>query len=578
MRKLRLLVVMVAALVAGVLPGADATEYGDLEFPRDEHQHLNGWDYWWGAADLVMEESGNHYTVGLAFVSFNGVGATGHQIYPHQGPYEDRTILTADGPTEWGHPEQQGEFVRDVSVHVPGVSDLLRYSTLDANDGLKDVGRWERTTLDSDRYHLLLDHGRAEVHPTGERVRALVDIEAEMRSPLLAGGTGRWWYGIPETYGYPSRSFQYMQASRQVSGTMELEQPDGTMLVETVDADRSTILMVHEYDATPEDLFAGLAMAEATQLHPRYPQYYQGGMPWELIFLDLDNEAQLMVAVLAFHDTPNGLAPRVGIDQPTYRVMATLRLPSGVSVPLDDVLDVEHLSYRNLVGRVPTFGVAITGLWTQTWDYRIRYPGGTVTGPDGADHAVPPFDLGVVPQIGRHRPGVDTEGNGQTQRVPFVARGSYDGCPVTGFGWSELITNWYGRESDDPWWTGRDLPAVPAACGSPESEPHPDRGDLDPPGEDAPPNLTWEGCHVFNPGTPACEYTATTVGGVGGYSDTPGGWTVTIHRPGRSEPIVITGLGASEEYACGTIRPGDMVSMSAEPGAGAFAGNPGICF
>src|SRR6185503_17739990 len=132
-----------------------------------------------------------------------------------------------------------------------------------------------------------------------------VDLVADMKSPpLLAGGTGQWWYGIPDYYKYPSRSFQYMQAARRLSGTIEIEQPDGSRRRERIVPSRSRLEMTHEYDAAPEDFFAGFAAAASTQVHPRYAQYYQGGIPWELFFVDLDNGAQMMVALLAFHDTP----------------------------------------------------------------------------------------------------------------------------------------------------------------------------------------------------------------------------------------------------------------------------------
>ena len=122
------------------------------------------------------------------------------------------------------------------------------------------------------------------------------------------------------------------------------------------------MLMVHEYDASPEDLFAGLALAESTQLHPRYAQYYHGGMPWELIFVDLDNGAQLMLAVIAFHETEQGtIAPVIGDEAadlrgaddaaPARRALG--REPRGA-------LHVEHLDYQTIVGRVPTFWVRST--------------------------------------------------------------------------------------------------------------------------------------------------------------------------------------------------------------------------
>ena len=93
-----------------------------------------------------------------------------------------------------------------------------------------------------------------------------------------------------------------------------------------------------------------------------------------------------------------------------------------------------------------------------------------------------------------------------------------------------------------------------------------------------PPNLTFEGCQVRNPGTPECVYEAKVPGGVGGQAPEPGGWVVKITRPGLNEPIVIRSLGGNELYACGTIKPGDKVEVKADPGADVFAGDPAICF
>ena len=59
-----------------------------------------------------------------------------------------------------------------------------------------------------------------------------------------------------------------MQAAKKLTGTLELEQPDGTILREKVVPEKSKLTMVHEYDANPEDLFAGLALAES---HPAAP-------------------------------------------------------------------------------------------------------------------------------------------------------------------------------------------------------------------------------------------------------------------------------------------------------------------
>lgn len=573
------LLLVLAPAAAGLGPPPASTTYGDVEFPKDEHRHADGWDFWWGAAHLVME-SGNRYTVGIAFDSLYGLGLTGHELFAHQGPYEGLSVTSMDGPAEWGHAgEPLGRYVRRASDYVPGASDLLRFETFDTADDLKDIGRWERTTLDSESYHLLIDNDEAKVHPTDERVKLVVDLQVDMKGPpLLAGGTGRWWYGIPETYGYPSRSFQYMQAADHVTGTLELGPPDEPV-VETVDPDASTILITHEYDASPEDLWAGLALAESTQLHPRYAQYYQGGMPWELLFIDLDNGAQLMVTVLAFHDTPKGtLKPLTGPDQPTYRVLATLRLPSGESVPLDEAVRVEHLSYRTLIGRVPTFWVTVHGIWKQAWDYRVSYQGDMIATPDGGTIDVPPFDLGVAPQIGRDEPAPDTAGNRLVQRVPYDVGGSYDGCPVGGFGWSELIINWYGHEDHDPWFTGGSAPPVPGGCGAPPPMDGPP-GDLEPPATDEPPpSFTPEGCSVFDEASSPCTYTAAGSGGIVGYGSGPGGWTVTIERAGLAEPIVIPSHGSGEQYACGAIRGGDVVTVEIQAGSWVATGNPGICF
>jgi hypothetical protein len=399
------------------------------------------------------------------------------------------------------------------------------------------------------------------------------------KPPLLASGDGRYWYGIPEAMGYPSRSFHYMQVAEPggLTGTLELEQPDGSLLRETVDPAGSTMLMVHEYDATPEDLPVGLAAAFSTQLHPRYAPYYSGGMPWDLFFVDLQNGAQLMLAVLAFHDTPDGVVqPLTGTDLQQYQVLATLRLPDGRSVPLDNRLNVEHLAYRQVIGRVPTFWVTVTGIWKQAWKYRVSFAGGDV---DGV--SVPAFDLGLTPQWQEDEPAADDAANALRQRIPFDASGSFGGCPVDGFGWSEIIINWYGREHQDPWWTGGPAPATPAGCGSPELAPPAPRGPG--PGSGghptgAPAITPDTGCGANNPGTPMCSYTSPGFGGLSGYSPEPGGWTATITREELAAPIVIKSFGGFQLYACGTIRPGDRVDLTADEGAFIAAGNPGICY
>src|SRR5437773_2194669 len=489
-------------------PGTE--QYGALQFPRDEHVHPDGWDYWWGAADLVTT-TGNSYTVGLAFDAVDGVAVDSQELYPHQGPYDGLTVATPNGGTNWGHDETLGRYVRTVNPYVPGVSDLLRYQTVDTLAGGKVVGLWERTSLDDHTYHLLVDHDAARVHPTGTHVRLGIELQARMQKPpLLAGGDGHFWYGVPQAFGYPSRSFQYTQAADQLTGTLEVGQPDGSVLRETV-APGSSLVMTHEYDASPEDLPAGLALSMASQVHPRYPQYYEGGMPWELLFVDLKNGAQLMVAVLGFHDSEAGVLRPAMPNMPQYKVLTTLRLPSGESLPLGDDVRFEHLSYRTMAGQVPSFDVSVMGIWEQAWTYRVSYPGGIVVGPQGPV-AVPAFDLGLAPQFREEEPVMDGAGNGQRQRIPFAATGSYDSCPMNGFAWSEIIINWYGHEADDPWFTGRPPPAVPGSCGSapaPASMTSSAGGSSGGAASSGPPNPQPEtGCGAYNPGAETCTYTA----------------------------------------------------------------------
>src|SRR5205823_8349734 len=249
--------------------------------------------------------------------------------------------------------------------------------------------------------------------------------------------------------------------------------------------------------------------------------YYQGGLSWELLFADLENGAQLMVAALAYHETDRATLHAAFPKMPKYKVMATLRLPSGESVPLDDVLHLEHLDYRTLIGQVPSFDVSISGIWKEAWGYRASYPGGTVAGPNGAV-PVPAFDLGFTPQFAKDEPHVDDAGNGQVQRVPFAVGGSYGGCPVHGFSWSELIVNWYGHEADDPWYTGGRVPRTPTRCtGAPIAKPSPPQtapSGVQPGEPSGPPTVQPEsGCTASDPGAASCEYTATTYAGIGGY-------------------------------------------------------------
>jgi hypothetical protein len=581
MLRRHILAVLVTAIAGAIAAApAHAQRYGFVQFPADEHMHQDGFDYWWGAADVITT-AGHHYAVSVAYDNFAGYGGDAADVFPINGPYKGLSLLSEEGPAEWGHPAQPaGRYVSTMSRYLPGVSELLQYKTVDTSKSLKTVSSWERTTMKSERYHLRVDDAAAEVHPTDKRIRLGVDLDADMKGPpLLAGGTGQWWYGIPSYYHYPSRSFQYMQAARRLTGTIEVQQPDGTSRRETVVPAKSKLEMVHEYDAIPEDLFGGFAAAEMTQLHPRYPQYYEGGMPWELFFVDFDNGAQLMLTVLAFHDTPDGtLTPVLGKDQPTYRVMATLRLPDGRSVALDDALRVEHLSYRTIVGQTPGPFIQVKGVWKQAWDFRVSYGGGTVKAGDGTTAKVPPFDLGLTPQIAKDAPKLAADGTGLTQRVPFDAAGSYGGCPIHGFGFTELIINWYGRESRDPWWTGGSTPKVPAHCGKAAAPPTGTPGNLKPPATPATaPNTTLESCQAGSPAPATCSYDATSMGGVSGYGAEPGGWTAKITRPGQNDPIVVTSFGSYEMYACGTVKPGDHVELTAKPNSNAYAGNPGIC-
>jgi hypothetical protein len=293
--------------------------------------------------------------------------------------------------------------------------------------------------------------------------------------------------------------------------------------------------------------------------------------------------------VQAYHDTPNGLMRQLGVDpnQPTYRVLATLRLPSGVSVPLDRELHVEHLSYRHLDG---VSGALLQGvglqrtlesLVTQAWQYRVSYGGGTLATPDGGHVTVPAFDLGLDPAFSRTEPLADPHGNRLVQRVPFDVSGSYDDCPVHGFAWSEVLVNWYGWEGRDPWFTGGDLPETPAHCGDPvAAPPSGPPGDLDPPATtNGAPDGATDGCEASYDKTRRCRYVAHHAGLVTGSGDLPDGWTVAIDRPGLADLITIHSHGGFESYMCGTIRPGDTVTATAAtPGADVSVGDNGLCF
>ena len=122
-----LVVGLVLALSTVLPPAARAQSYGDLSFPDDEHAKVDGLDYWWGAADIVTTV-GNHYTVSMAYTGFSSYAVAGHQLWAHQGPYEGLSVLSENGPAEWGHPGQAvGEFLTTLSTHVPGVTERRGY-------------------------------------------------------------------------------------------------------------------------------------------------------------------------------------------------------------------------------------------------------------------------------------------------------------------------------------------------------------------------------------------------------------------------------------------------------------------
>ncbi|MEA2448114.1 MAG: hypothetical protein QOG63_46 [Thermoleophilaceae bacterium] len=575
MRRPWVLCVVALALAMSAPAAAGSTRYGDLTFPENENAQPSSWDYWWGAASLKTK-SGNRYVVGMAFTSLDGAMSSAYQVWPLQGPYQGQSVMTMEGPVEWGHPEQPpGRFVNKMTVNLPATDQRLSLDTFDTSDGLKPISRWERIDLRRESYRLRLDQAAAAVHPSGARVRLRLNLVADMRTPLLAGGTGRWFYGVPEDYGYPSRAYQYQQGAKRLTGTIRLEQPDGSILRERVDPKRSILSMTHESNPK-EAIPTGIALALSTQLHPRYFQSYNLQWPWELVYADLGNGAQLMFDLQTYHDTPRGTVKNA--RQPTYRVLSTLRLRNGKSVRLDGDLHAEHLDMRTLDTITSASGNVLASAWVQGWKFRVSYPGGKERTADGKTVRVPPFDLGLVSPFDKSEPLPDAHNNRLTQRVPFDVRGSYGGCPVRGFAWSELLTNWYGWEEHDPWLSDGALPKIPKRCGAKVRQPplHP-TGELNPPPEPTEqPNLTTEKCEA-NETTPRCEYDAQGAGGVAASGD-PYGWTVTITRPGRSEPIVLTGHGGWQAYPCGTVRRGDHVIAEARPGSSVTVGNPGICF
>jgi hypothetical protein len=259
-------------------------------------------------------------------------------------------------------------------------------------------------------------------------------------------------------------------------------------------------------------------------------------------------------------------------------VLATLRLRNGTSVRLDDKLHAEHLSMRTVDSIAAATGNALATPWVQGWRFRISYPGGHVRAPGGEQVRVPAFDLGFKPPFTKLEPLGDDANNRLTQRVPFDVTGHYGGCPVDGFAWSELLTNWFGWEDQDPWFTGGRLPKTPRRCGDKVPKiPTGTPGDLDPPRQPVkPPEVRSESCQA-NDEVPRCELRPQGDGGIAA-SGTPGGWKVTITRPGRPAPYVLNGHGGGQAYPCGTVRKGDFVVAEAQPGSSVTVGNPGICF
>jgi hypothetical protein len=575
MRRLAAIAVAVA-LAAGAADARATERYGDLTFPADEHAQPSSWDYWWGAGEL-RTKSGNRYVLELAFTSIDGAMSASYIIYPLQGPYRGQGIMSMEGPTEWGHPNPSGRALLTMTMNLPGLPDRrLQLDTYDTQRDMKLISRWERTTLDKPKYRLMLDQDDAKLHPDGGTVDLELDLTATMRKPLLAGGTGRWFYGVPEDFDYPSRAYQYQQVPRRLVGGFHMTMPDGEVIKEQLRPKASLLTMTRESNPK-EAIPVGIGLALSHQVHPRYFQSYNLQWPWELIYADLGNGAQLQFDLQSYHDTPKGLV-KINEAQPTYRVLSTLRLRNGTSVVLNDKLHAEELSMRTLGGIAAADGNMLASPWVQGWRLRVQYPGGVEKTADGRKVRVPAFDLGLKPHFKKSEPLADEGNNRLTQRVPFMVSGSYGGCPVDGFAWSELLSNWYGWEDVNPWLNrGGKLPRTPKRCGAKVKQiPLHQTGELNPPPEPpAPPTVGYQMCQA-DEAHPTCEFTAEHDGGIAA-NGLPGGWKVTITRPGRTAPIVLTSYGSSQVYPCGTIRAGDHVLFEAQPGSSVAGGNPGIC-
>lgn len=465
-------VLLSACLIAtaGAGPGsADplGERQGRVSFPRDEHFHADGWDYWWGGIDLTTE-TGNRYSIAVGINSVNGNGGSNHQVFAWQEPYLGKTIATSYGQQARGNGGER--YLRVMSAWAPGASEPLSNRTIHPTT-LKLAGLWERTTMAAYDYRFLIDDAAARIHPAGDRVRLLVDLDVSMHHPpLLVGGDGAFWYGVPDGFGYPSRSFQYQQVARRLDGVVEIESPDGSIVREQVDSRRSTMALIHEFDAEPEDLGVGLGLVVLAGTRPgdTGDEDPAGGTPWDLYSADLGGGVQVFAAVMSFHRAAGSpISEATGFR--AHRAMATVRLPTGESVALDeDRVVVEHLDYRTYDGEIPQFASQTTGTMTQAWRARLRYPGGRESTWDGRTVDVPGFDLALVPRFGADEPELDAAGNGLRTRLVFDVSGTFGGCRVVdGFAFSEILTNWHQRESSDPWFTRGRLPTPGHRCPRP---------------------------------------------------------------------------------------------------------------
>src|SRR3954454_24443167 len=126
---------LAGAIALAGAPAAGAQKYGFVEFPKDEHQHVTGWDWWWGAAHVVTR-SGHRYTLGYDFDSYGGTTGASEELFALDGPYKGLTVTSMDGLEGWGHPAQTpGRFAYRESAYVPGASELLDCRALDTFDG-----------------------------------------------------------------------------------------------------------------------------------------------------------------------------------------------------------------------------------------------------------------------------------------------------------------------------------------------------------------------------------------------------------------------------------------------------------